>query len=290
MKNGVKIGFEPKKHRIALSDILPVRNIDPECKKANRYKAILSSIKEVGLIEPLIVYKKAGVYLIMDGHVRYVALKELGVTEVDCLLAKDDECYTYNARVNRLTAIQEHAMISKAVKAGVSPERIAESLNLEIHRVRSIINLLDGIHPDAAELLKDKAITHSAIVLMKRANGSRQIEMAQLMNSTNNYAAWYVKVLIMGTPADQIVQKDKPKIKTTLSAEEQARMENEIATVEKEFRVSEADFGVKMLNLSVGRAFVKKLLENAKVARFLRTRYSELHEELARISATDSLL
>jgi hypothetical protein len=59
---------------------------------------------------------------------RYHALKELGQTEADCLISTEDESYTYNARVNRLNPIQEHKMITRAVKNGVRPERIAAAL------------------------------------------------------------------------------------------------------------------------------------------------------------------
>ena len=45
----------------------------------------------------------------MDGHLRYYALKELGITEVDCIVSHEDESFTYNARINRVFPIQEHA-------------------------------------------------------------------------------------------------------------------------------------------------------------------------------------
>jgi len=60
------------------------------------------------------------------------ALKELGYTEAECIIASDDECFTYNARVNRLNPIAEHKMITKAVQNGVRPERIAAALNLTV--------------------------------------------------------------------------------------------------------------------------------------------------------------
>jgi RNA polymerase sigma factor (sigma-70 family) len=66
----------------------------------------------------------AGKYFLLDGHLRLVALRELGETEADCIVANDDESFTYNARVNRLNPISEHKMIIKAVHNGVRPERI----------------------------------------------------------------------------------------------------------------------------------------------------------------------
>ena len=128
-----KIGFEMRKIRLSLADILPVRQIKDPQKNIRRYKTIRASIKEVGLVEPLMVHPQkggAGTYLLLDGHLRYFALKELGETEADCIIANDDESFTYNARISRLAPIQEHKMIVKAVRNGVRPERIAAALNI----------------------------------------------------------------------------------------------------------------------------------------------------------------
>jgi hypothetical protein len=86
-----------------------------------RYKAILASLKEVGLVEPLVVHpEKAmpGKYILLDGHLRFFALKELGQTTAECIISSDGECFAYNARVSRLPAIQEIKMIMKAVRHG----------------------------------------------------------------------------------------------------------------------------------------------------------------------------
>ena len=50
-------------------------------------------------------------------------------------------------------------MIVKAVNNGVSLERMAAALNMPLRVVQASMNLLKGIHPDAAELLKDKNIS-----------------------------------------------------------------------------------------------------------------------------------
>ena len=38
--------------------------------------------------------------ILLDGHIRLIALQELGYIEVPCLVATDDESYTYNSRIN----------------------------------------------------------------------------------------------------------------------------------------------------------------------------------------------
>jgi ParB-like chromosome segregation protein Spo0J len=54
--------------------------------------------------------------VLVDGHLRHAALPDLGNSEAPCLIADDDEAFTYNKRVNRLATIQEHYMIVKAIE------------------------------------------------------------------------------------------------------------------------------------------------------------------------------
>jgi len=94
----MKAGFEMEKIELALEAVLPVRKIhDPHNLK--RYQAIVKSIREVGMIEPLMVHPqrdRPGTYLLLDGHLRYLALKQLGRPTAECIIAKDDECFTCN--------------------------------------------------------------------------------------------------------------------------------------------------------------------------------------------------
>ena len=59
-------------------------------------------------------------------------------------------------------------MIVKAVQNGVRPERIAAALNMHVKDVRASMTLLDGIHEEATDLLKDKVISPKAIRLLKK--------------------------------------------------------------------------------------------------------------------------
>ena len=212
--NEMKVGFEMRKLRLPLSDILPVKQYKNPEDNFRRYRTIRDSIKEVGMIEPLVVYPVNGdgkKYFLLDGHLRAIALKQLGHTEADCIVAKDDECFTYNARINRVSPIQEHRMMLKAVNSGVAPERIAAALNLSVKDVEAAITLLDGIHPEAAELLKDKAIAPKAIRFLKKVRPLRQIEMAELMVTANNYTANYTEALVFATSKDQLTNPEEPK-------------------------------------------------------------------------------
>ena len=290
--NRPKIGFELRKLRLSLDVILPVRKNESPRKMIRRYQAIVNSIKELGLIEPLMVYpqkKQPDHYLLMDGHLRYYALKELGITEADCLVSCEDESFTYNARINRLSPVQEHAMIVKAVKNGVTVERIASALNIRIESIRGTLNLLDGIHPQAVELIKDKQICTAAIRLFKRVTALRQIKMAELMVSANIFTKPYAEALVMGTSKDQLSKPDKPKKIRGLSMEEIARMEQEMKAIEPNFKAVEQSYGENVLNLTLARGYVKKLLQNAKVVRFLSSRHPDIFGEFESVATMETL-
>jgi ParB/RepB/Spo0J family partition protein len=287
-----KISFDLKKISLQLEMILPVRKIKHPDRTIRRYQTILASIKEIGLVEPLMVFpnkKQPGQYLIMDGHLRYHALKELGNTEADCIVAHEDESFTYNNKINRVSPIQEHAMIMKAIKNGVSPERIAATLKLKVDRVRETMNLLNGVHPEAVEIMKDKQITRSAIRLFRKVTSLRQIEMAEIMVSANNFTHAYAEALVMGTSKDQLTDPDKPKQVKGLSAEDLARLEQEMKAVEPNFKAVEQSYGENMLHLTFAKAYVKKLLSNVKVVRFLTAKHLEILSEFETVAAIETL-
>jgi len=272
--------------------ILPVRQMKESQKKTTRYQMIVTSLKEIGLVEPLVVYPQkgdGGKYLLLEGHLRYFALKDLGATEVDCIIATDDESFTYNARVNRLNPIQEHKMIVKAVNSGVSPERIAAVLNMSVRDVKASMSLLDGINPEAADLLKAKSISPKAIRLLKKVTGVRQIEIAELMVSTNNFTTGYAEALVLGTRKDQLANRAEPKAKPGLSPEEIGKMEQEMESLEHDLKAIEGSYGENMLNLTCACAYIKRLLENGKVVRFLNGNYRDISTQLESLAATETL-
>ena len=225
----------------------------------------------------------------MDGHYRLHALRKLGIPEVECLISLEDESFTYNARISRLPPIQEHSMIAKAVNSGVPVERLAAALHKNVSDIKEWLNMLKGISSEAVELLKDKQICPGALKIMRKVLGMRQVEIAELMISANNYTKSYAEALLLGTPKDMLVEPEAAQTHKRISREELARMEFEMGNLERDSKASEKDYGNKMLNLTVLRAYVRKLLENARITRFLGNRRPEMLAECQRIAATDGV-
>ncbi|MEE8285129.1 MAG: plasmid partitioning protein RepB C-terminal domain-containing protein, partial [Gammaproteobacteria bacterium] len=234
------MAFEPDSVLIRLPDILPMKQLSATTKKSRKYQQILASIQEVGIIEPPVVARqegRQGKFLLLDGHLRIEVLKELEVDEVTCLIATDDEAFTYNKRVNRLATIQEHKMILKAIERGVPEDRIAKALDVNIPSIRRKRRLLDGICPEAAELFKDKHCPLNTFQSLKKMKPMRQVEVAELMIAMNNFSITYSKALLVATPQDQLVESGKPKSFKGISPEQIARMEKEMASLQREMKL-----------------------------------------------------
>jgi len=292
MTNTVKMAFEPEGIILPIERILPLKQIKPAEKKLKKYQRILSSVKEVGIVEPLIVYPQNGKehkYLLLDGHLRFEVIKDLDKNEVLCLISTDDEAFTYNHKVNYLSIIQEHFMILKAIKNGVSEERIAKTLSVDVARIKEKRNLLDGICKEAIDLLKDKKISPNALKVLKKVQAMRQIELAELMVAANNYTVPYASALLAATSKNQLVEQDSKKKVEGLSHEEMGRMEKEMDRLEREFKIIEESYGPNVLNLVVARRYLSNLLNNARVDRYLSQNYSEMFAEFQKIIEATSL-
>lgn len=288
----VKLACERRVRMIPVGRLLPLKMLTRNYKERPKYLQIAASIRELGLVEPLVVYPKAGSkgqYLLLDGHLRLEALKDLGESEVRCLISTDDEAFTYNHKVNRLTPIQEHFMILKAIKSGVPENRIAKTLNLDVGAIIRKRDLLDGICPEAVLLLKEKGAAAGAIREMKKVKPIRQIEMAELMRSASNYSVVYAKCLFAATPAEQLIETDQPKEVNGLTPVDMARMEHEMENVVRDFKLIEESHGENVLNLVIVVGYVKRLLDNARVVRYLSQTCPEILAEFQKIAETKKL-
>ena len=284
--------FDGKVVEVPLERLLPSRALPTEIKKSRKFVQIRTSMAEIGLIEPLSVTaadKKTGAYTILDGHLRVKAAQLLGWERIACLVAHDDEGFTYNKRVNRLATVQEHYMILRALERGVAEERLARALDVNIGTIRRKRDLLDGICPEVVDLLKDQHFGIEVTRHLKRMRPARQIECAELMLGVRNFSVSYAEALLAATPQSQLVEPERPKKLRGLTGEQMARMEQEMSMVQTRFQAIEASYNTDVLNLVVARGYVAKLLGNEAIGRYLRKHHDDLMEELQVIVSSATL-
>jgi len=135
----------------------------------------------------------------------------------------------------------------------------------------------------------DKAISPKAIWLLRKVTGLRQIEIAELMVSANNFTKGYAEALVLGTSKDELVHPEEPKKKHGMTREEIAKMELEMETIERDLKAVESSYGENMLNLTVARGYIKRLLDNAKIVKFLAGNFREILSEFESTTASESV-
>lgn len=289
---GVALGFVPEPLVVPLDRILPSRKVPAGLATSRKFRQIRSSIQEVGLIEPLsiaAVDAGTGQHLLLDGHVRPVVLRELGQEAAPCLVATDDGAYTYNNRINRLSTIQEHYMIRRAIDRGVSAERLANTLSVDVSHIAKKMNLLDGICPEAVEIFKDRQFSVELGRVIRKMKPTRQVECAELMVSANNLTVAYAEALLVATSPSALVDGMRPRKVSGVTPDQMARMEREMANLQGQYRLVEQSYGQDVLNLVLARGYLAKLLENAKVTKYLKQRQPEVLEQFAAIVEATAL-
>ena len=282
----VRLGFEETTVRVPLDAIMPLREITTAVRKSVKYGQIAASIAEVGIIEPPAVARDAEDrerFHLLDGHLRVEILRERGETEVVCLIAIDDEAFTYNKRISRMATIQEHRMILNAVKKGVSEERLARALNVNIQNIRMKRNLLVGICPEVADLLREKHVPLNVFTELRFLKPIRQIEAAQAMITMNRYSIAYAKSLVAATPTDQLVE-GKERRQRGLSEEQIATMQRESENLDRELKHIEQGYGSDHLDLVLATGYVGSLLGNARIVRHLARHHADILAEFQKIA------
>jgi RepB plasmid partitioning protein/ParB-like nuclease domain len=296
-KDGVRLSFEENSVTLPVAGLVPLRSLRPGTKDSKKYSQILRSIEVIGLVEAPVVTrdrKKAGRYFLLDGHLRVEALKDLGIETVECLVSTDDEAYTYNKRVNRISAVQEHRMIKRAVERGVTERQIADVLGLEVSSVRRRQRMLEGICPDAADILKDTECPLNVFDTLRRMAPLRQIEVAELMAGQNNFTGMFAKALLAATPEKLLVEPRKARTSAEQAgtSEQIARMDRELASLQNQVKSVEETYGIDNLHLTVALGYVRKLLANSRVTRWLsqhRQEYLTEYQALTEIETLGSL-
>lgn len=236
--------FENEILEINIEELYFSKEVPPQLLMGRKFQVILASIKEVGIIEPPVVTVKNGKYLLLDGHLRVSALKQLGFSTVSCLMSKDDEAFTYNKHVNRLSNVQEHKMIVKAIERGVTPERLAKALDFDVANIIRKKNLLDGICAEAAEILNDKIISGSVFTYLKKMKPQRQVEAAYLMTDMGNFSAKFARSIWLASSDKQLVNPIKRSC--TLDMEKLGRLENEVSKIQGEYKIMEDKYGNRL--------------------------------------------
>lgn len=282
MGEAIKLSFRATLLTIPLVHILPLKK-EPsvEERKQTKYRQIDSSVRLIGLVEPLVVFPSGPKnFLLVDGHIRLDVLRQIGVIEAECLLAIEDESYTYNRRTNYVPPISEHYMILKALGNGVTEERIAAVLAVDVPEIRRRRDLLNGICPEVAQLLKTKRITVNGCQLLRKMKPIRQIHCADLMISANTFTVSFIKAFVSVTPDELLVKAAPTDKRPTVSNHTKTLLEEEAEALVADLKKAEESYGADMLELATSCRYFARLLGNSRVKKYLGKYHRDILGEM----------
>jgi hypothetical protein len=279
----IRLGFELDCVEVPLELLHASRVVPPTIKVSVKYKQVKSSLAEIGLVEPLVVIHHPahqGAYQVLDGHIRLLALAELGVARALCLISTDDEGYTYNKRVSRLSVVQEHKMIVRAAERGASVQRLAAALDISEKSIQERFRMLDGICDEAVRLLADKPAGRTIFGVLRKMGAFRQIDVARTMVGLENYSVKLAEAMLQHTPPDQLAPDTKAKVQRSGATETVQRLQRELAAMQADTKLIEETYGDLTLQLAIIKAHIKSLLDNVHVVRWLARFHNDYLQQL----------
>lgn len=283
-------GFNDRCVIVDVSELVYGKDLPVNVKASVKYIQIKSSIAKVGIIEPVVIYiDNDGNKTILDGHLRVEVVKDLNMQYLCCLIAKDEESYSYNRYLNRITVVQEHRMIIKAVEDGVSEDKLSEALNISVSALKDKFKLLNGICQEVIVILADKPAPKAIFTILRKMKTSRQIEVVTTMISLNNFSKKFALSLLHTTTEDMLTNPKDSKLIEQDTARNFARMEREMIAMEMKSKQLESIYGTNNLKLVVIISHVKTLLANYAVLNWLVDNSPEYLKQLKKIAAIEAL-
>jgi hypothetical protein len=180
-------------------------------------------------------------------------------------------------------------MLRHAVERGATPDRLAKALNVDVSLIHKKVSLLDGICPEAVEMLKDQRFAANLGAVLRKLKPTWHVEFVELMLTANNMTVAYAEALLAVTPPHLLVSEKRPRKLSGVTAEQMVKMVREMGNLQGQLKLVEQSYGQDVLLLVLARGYLAKLLENKSVARYIRQWRPEVLEQFEVIVETTSL-
>lgn len=265
---------KPQGKDIPMADLVPLRERGINLATHAGFRKILSSIRTVGLIEPLCIYRDNGKYCILDGFLRYKACEQLGIARVPCLVYDTKEAYTFNKMVNRLSPVQETRMLRTSLKT-IDEATIAEVFGLRSIRHRVGTALLRQLHPQVVKALDANLVSRVCATEFTYVIPKQQLQMLREMERNNDYSPSFARALVVKTPDDLRNKKkrqQKPWVHDPAKKKELVAKLEEVEKRHDFYTNLYRQYSTDLLKLCI---YVRKLITNQKVREFLEERYPD---------------
>ena len=268
---------------VPLAALTPLRERESFNTKTHKgFVRIRSSIKAIGLIEPLSVYLEGGAYVILDGYLRFRACEELKIEIVPCIVFKDKEAYTFNRMVNRLSGYQEIRMLRKSLET-LDERTIADVFGMRSIRYRLAPTLVDQLHPKAAEAFEADHLGKTGALEMSCVRPERQAEMLKEMKRVNDYSPAFIRALVLKTPPELRNPKRNPKRQWSEDKNKRKEMVSRLEEAEKQhdfYTKLYRQYSADLLKMTL---YVRKIITTPELGAYLADHHPATLNDLSEI-------
>ncbi len=259
--------------KIPLSEITPSADQPRQAKDTN-IEALAQSLKEEGLLQPIVVTKEEGKFVIIAGERRYRAATILGWTEIECRILHRDPREKYklavieNLQRENLDAFEE-ALAYKKLKTefNYTDSQLASIIGKSRNYINEILSIADI--PPQWQLKAREAGISSKNLLMQLAQAAKQNAAEEFITGYQQGAITTVKAAKsfiknkrektdrVGDVAQETAPRTQVKVRLTWENETDIRLEGSISGLKN------ADFPLEHLE-SVLVAVIYKTLKLGK--------------------------
>ena len=150
---------------LKITEVEPNRDQPRKNFNQEALEELAESIKEYGLIQPIVVTKKDGYYSIVAGERRWRACKLAGLQEISAIVREDDE--RKNTEISLIENIQREDLnpVEKALGVrnlidnyGLTQEEVAKKLGKSRSSIANTVRVLN-LDPRVLELVKQGKLT-----------------------------------------------------------------------------------------------------------------------------------
>ena len=268
MPRKLSLAFQTLFVRIPLLRIDNPRPLSWHERTDKKYRQIEASVQAIGLVEPLVVIKEvAGRFRLLDGRKRLHALQKLGARATHCLIATEDDCYTYNRRTNYLSPIAEHQMIAKALQTN-SEETISKALGVSVRTILWKRDLLTGISQEVVDLLVSRRVPARAFATLRTLDHDHQMLVARMMLASNQTSNRFVRALAAASA-------ELPRKPSSARVRPQTTLKETVDTLLGGLDELQLAFGREQLELNIWRYYLKRVLNSRTVCQFLGNKHAK---------------
>ncbi len=257
---------------VPIGQLRPLNERKPGVKS---FRRLMASVRAVGLIEPLCIFKAEDEYLILDGYLRYLVCVELGVEKLPCLLYKTKEAYSFNKMVNALSPVQEHRMIRKSLET-IDEKTIARSLGINVLGDSGRRHLLSKLSEEAVKAYDATRISRACAECLTFVDHERQGVILKEMFKAGDYTPAFARAMIIRTPAQHRAKLRRNSKNPWDQEDVKHELLQRLNEIEQRYDFYTGLYRQYVADLLKLCIYIRKLITNDRVRAVIKVKYPDI--------------